>query len=37
MSQVRQDIERKVVRHLIRAMKEAGWKIAKINDGEVTA
>lgn len=33
MSQVRQEIERKVVRHLIRAMKEAGWKIAKINDG----
>jgi len=33
MSQVRQNIERKVVRHLIREMKKAGWSIAKINDG----
>lgn len=29
----RQEIERKVVRHLIRAMKEKGWKILYINDG----
>ena len=29
----RQEIERKVVRHLIREMKKAGWSIAKINDG----
>lgn len=33
MSQIRQEIERKVVRHLIRAMKEKGWLIARINDG----
>lgn len=29
----RQEIERKVVRHLIRAMKEKGWIITRINDG----
>lgn len=29
----RQEIERKVVRHLIRAMKEKGWIISSINDG----
>lgn len=29
----RQEIERKVVRHLIRAMKEKGWIISRINDG----
>lgn len=33
MSQVRQEIEQKVVRHLIRAMKEKGWIITRINDG----
>lgn len=33
MSQIRQDIERKVVRHLIREMKKAGWIITRINDG----
>lgn len=33
MSQQRQEIERKVVRHLIRAMKEKGWIISRINDG----
>ena len=29
----RQEIERKVVRHLIRTMKERGWTISRINDG----
>jgi hypothetical protein len=29
----RQEIERKVVRHLIRSMKEKGWIITRINDG----
>ena len=33
MSQARQEIERKVIRRLIREMKKAGWSIAKINDG----
>lgn len=27
------EVEKKVVRHLIREMKKAGWSIAKINDG----
>lgn len=29
----RMEIERKVVRHLIRTMKAAGWLITRINDG----
>lgn len=29
----RQEIERKVVRHLIRTMKAKGWIITRINDG----
>lgn len=29
----RQEIERKIVRKLIRSMKAAGWVIARINDG----
>lgn len=29
----RQEIERKVVRHLIRTMKAHGWIISRINDG----
>lgn len=29
----RQEIERKVVRKLIRSMKDAGWVITRINDG----
>lgn len=30
----RQEIERKVVRRLIRAMKEKGWNVLYVNDGE---
>lgn len=30
----RQEVERKVVRHLIRTMKEKGWNAYKVNDGE---
>lgn len=30
----RQEIERKVVRHLIRTMKAHGWIAEKVNDGE---
>lgn len=29
----RQEIERKVVRHLIRSMKEKGWSIKHVDDG----
>lgn len=29
----RQEIERKVVRHLIRTMKAAGWTVAHVDDG----
>lgn len=29
----RQEVERKVVRHLIREMKKAGWEIAHVDDG----
>lgn len=30
----RQEIERKVVRHLIRTMKEKGWSLLWVHDGE---
>lgn len=30
----RQEIERKVVRHLIRKMKKAGWNLLWVHDGE---
>lgn len=30
----RQAVERKVVRHLVRAMKARGWQAAAVNDGE---
>lgn len=29
----RVELERKIVRHLIRAMKEDGWNVVKVNDG----
>lgn len=32
----RMEIERRVVRHLIRSMKAAGWRVAAVDDGDVT-
>lgn len=30
----RHEVEKKVVRHLIRAMREGGWTLSTVNDGE---
>lgn len=32
----RMEIERRVVRHLIRSMKAAGWRVFEVDDGDVT-